>query len=96
MELLPWLGKQKNIEPTDLSPEKTLGDKLAENHTSFPYQLLKDEEERKIDTQIRGTASVTAGGVILSPWQCISDERATELLEQVQRLQNVTNGLFQP
>lgn len=80
------------VEPTEPTV-KSLGERLAENNQPFPYGLLSQDEKVAIDRQIRGTASVTSGGVILSPWQCLSEERVQELVDQAKGIGRASSGL---
>lgn len=93
MEIISWLAGNNHIHD-ELSSKKPLGERLAESGLDFPWLLLKEGESKKIDNQIRGTASVTSGGVILSPWQCLPEERVSELLNHINKLRSVTSGLY--
>src|SRR3989338_9326310 len=77
------------IEP----PEKSQGQRLAEAKQPFPWGLVTTDEAEVITRRISGTASVTSGGVILSPWQCLPEDRVAELVEASKGLGRASGGL---
>lgn len=77
------------IEP----PEKSQGQRLAENDQPFPWGLVRPDEAEAITRRISGTASASGGAVILNPWQCLTEDRVAELAETVKGLGRASNGL---
>lgn len=93
MGLIEWAKRIGRKPATSEERVKSLGDRLAEGNQPFPWGLVSQDEKAAIDRQIRGVLSVTSGCVMLNPWQCLNDERATQLVEQAQGIGRATSGL---
>ena len=96
MGIIERLGLCKRRLVIEQPKVRSLGDTLAESGHCFPWGLLSQDEKNAVDKEIRGVASVTNGGVILSPWQCVSEEKAKELADYAQGIERVVKGLSDP